>query len=251
MFGFLKARRERAEASRRQQQATAEESRRQQQKAECLQVCERELDRTARALAAYANSPRDLAERAAMLGQAQSVALSDHPIVVRLEFLQRLLTALDAGTIDEQDTGLMERFISEGERLGLGDTNGINIVRRSLRLAKLRASGPQPQFDATGRAVYVHCEAEYKNRPGTLEVSAEGLTFLGEVRVEIPWPAVDHMAQTTHTYRGLDSPAVAVQERKRRTATKFVFPDGDADYTVALILAVWARVGTTGSGQSR
>jgi hypothetical protein len=239
VFEFLKARRERAEQTRREEQAALDQARHAHERAECIQLCERELERTRKALAAYANSPRDLAERGALLARAKALGLGGQSVTVRLEFLQRLLTALSDESIQDDDIGLMELLIAEGENLELGETNGVQILRRGARLAKLRAYGPVAQRDENGRAVYASCNAEYRNTPGSLEVSEAGLTFAGEVRLEIAWSNVVHLARTTHTYQGLDSPAVAVQEQKRRTATKFVFSDGDAEYSLALVLAVW------------
>lgn len=241
MFSFFKARQQRAKDALRQQ---ADEEHKQQAE-EGLQACEHELDRTKKALAAYANSPRDLAERAALLARAQELGLTDVPVVRRLQFLQRLLTALSTG-IDENDLALAAQFVAEGERLDLGDTDGVRLLRRHLRLAHLRSTGPQPIVDKDGRTVYTRCSADYKNKAGTLEVHGGGISFLGEVRIDIAWPSVTHVAQTTHAYQGIEYPAVAVQENKRRTATRFVFTDSDGGYTSELIVAVWKGVAGPG-----
>jgi hypothetical protein len=112
-------------------------------------------------------------------------------------------------------------------------------VSRSLKLAALgsaraasapadalRAGGPETLGrDAQGRDVYFRLQALFTNKDGQLELRDDGLTFTGEVVVEIAWHNVAHLAETTHTYRGDDYAAIALQEGKRRTSTKFAFVD--------------------------
>jgi hypothetical protein len=49
-----------------------------------------------------------------------------------------------------------------------------------------------------------------------------------------------HAAKTSHTYQGLDHGAVALQEGKRRTPTKFVFTQ-DSDDAREVTLRLWER----------
>ena len=94
--------------------------------------------------------------------------------------------------------------------------------------------------DQQGRGVYFQCEAEFKNKPGQLEIREDGLTFTGEVVIEIPWSNVVHAAKTTHTFQGLDYAALALLEGKRRTPTKFVSTrDYDATYAVEVTMRLW------------
>jgi hypothetical protein len=75
-----------------------------------------------------------------------------------------------------------------------------------------------------------------RTSPGQLEIRGDGLTFTGEVFVEIALHNVMHVAEMVHTYRGDEYKAVALQERKRRTPTRFAFVDKhDAAYAFKLI----------------
>lgn len=68
------------------------------------------------------------------------------------------------------------------------------------------------------------------------------MRFVGEVVVDVAWENVVHAAATTHTYQGVDYAAVAPQEGKRRTPTKFAFPlDYSAKLRAALTVAAWQR----------
>jgi hypothetical protein len=89
--------------------------------------------------------------------------------------------------------------------------------------------------------VYFRYAAEFKNKPGSLDFRSDGLTFTGEVVVEIAWSNVAHAAKTTHTFQGYEQTALALQEGKRRTPTKFAFSVGPADYACDLAVLLWEK----------
>jgi len=216
MFGFLRRRRE----------------------GEILEACEAELERTRKASAVMVNTPGQLATRAALLERARSTGVAKSVTFKRLDFLQRLLSGLAAGIEDDA----MDPLIAEARALDLADTDGIRRLLDYQRMAALKTGGPKIiERDAQGCGVYLRCEAEHKNKPGRLEVRDDGMTFVGEVVVEIPWSNAAHVAQTTHSYRGIDYRAIAVQEGKRRTPTKFTFTGRDDKYACELIEQVWTR----------
>jgi hypothetical protein len=206
-----------------------------------LEECARELERTRRAMPQFVASPRDMSERATLLNRANALELGDTPTVRCLDYLQKLLTI--GPTLKDDDSATIDALVKEGVSLGLGDFRGVTALQDHQQLMRLQAHGPEPlERDLQGRAVFLRASAEHKNKEGVLEVRQDGLTFVGEVRLDIPWSDVTHAAGTSHSYRGNDYPAVALQERKRRTATKFAFPTGrNCDYQVAVIVAVWQR----------
>ena len=176
--------------------------------------------------------------RARLLEEARSADLADSVVVRQLGFLQRLLAGL-ATQIEDHE---MPELLDEAHALGLEDTDGVRLLQRHQRLTMLRAQRPQPVGrDERGRGVYLECEAEYKNKPGIIRVHDDGMTFTSEVFIEIAWNNVIHVAKTTHTYQGFDCAAIAIQEGKRRTPTKFVFADRDSEYACEVIARVWNR----------
>jgi hypothetical protein len=198
-----------------------------------LARCEAELERTRKANAQFVNSPRDLTTRAALLEEARAVELGETQVVRQLDFLQRLL----AGLADSIADNRVQSFISEAERLGLDDTDGVKRLRDHLRMLALAERGPEViHREPDGLSVYLRCEVEHKNKPGTLVVRDDGIAFTGEVVIDIPWSRVVHVAKTTHSYQGVDTEAIAIQEGKRRTATKFAFWGRSSDYNCELIV---------------
>jgi hypothetical protein len=207
-------------------------------RATILKQCEEELDRTRKANAVFVNTPGELSARDVLISRAKDLGLEEHPIVKRLDFLQRLLTKLAIGLADNE----MDVLVSEARALGLEETSGIQRILEYQRQRALETRGPESLGrDDAGHDVYLTCEAEYRNRPGTLKVRSDGLTFEGEVKLEISWSKVAHVAKTSHTYQGIDWDAVAVQEGKRRTPTKFVFSGGSSEYNRDLLISVWKR----------
>ena len=76
----------------------------------------------------------------------------------------------------------------------------------------LKAHGPEViEHRADGRKVFLRCKVDHKGQTGMLEVRDDGLSFVGEIALEIPWSTVVHVAKTTHK----DSDAIAIQEGKR------------------------------------
>jgi hypothetical protein len=197
-----------------------------------LEECEAELARTSVALAEFVNSPGELQNRAALLARAREANLYEHETVRRLDYLQRLMGGLAVGIED----GQINAFIDEARTLGLEETNGVRLLLDRQRRLTLETRGPEEvAHDADGTPLYFEAEVEYKNKPGVLRIADDGLRFVGEVALEIPWSNVAHVARTTHSYRGYESEAIAIQEGKRRTATKFVFAGRDAEYAYALM----------------
>lgn len=179
-------------------------------------------------------SDRELEAQAQLLANAETVGLQAHPAVLRLRFMHGVLREMKSGGISGE---ALDRVVREAEPLALADTPIVQHVRRYHRLWLLERDGPAPIGEgADSTALYFRGPTEYRNKPGTLEVTERGLTFLGEVRLELLWERVQHVASTTHTYRGFEQPAIAIQEAKRRTATKFVFGD---DFGPAVVEAVW------------
>lgn len=225
MFKFLKSRRE----------AKAAEA-----ASVVLAECETELERTSRAMWRFVTAPRDVATRDGLMRKASESGLAEHETVLRLAFLHRLLAVLpiaSATSVQAKDA-----LLGEATRLGL-DTDAVRSLAALRELQRFVEEGPRMiERDSKGRAVFLRCEAEFKNKPGHLEVRDDGLRFEGEVVVDIAWEDVVHAAATTHTYQGVDYVAVALQEGKRRTPTRLAFPlDYSADLRAALTVAVWQR----------
>jgi hypothetical protein len=199
-----------------------------------LTLCEAELERTQKAYAKFVNTPGDLATRAALLEQATAEDLTEHPIIKRLEFLQRLLAGLATAIEDSA----IPAFIEEARALGLTETDGIRLLIEHQRMQMLAAHGPEViERTATGHTVFLRCQVEHKRQTGTLEVRNDGLTFVSEAALEIPWSTVVHVAKTRYN----DGEAIAIQEGKRRTATKFVFFGRGSEYACEVILQTWKR----------
>ena len=154
----------------------------------------------------------------------------------RLNFLQRLITALD----EDPNPAMQDALLAEAKHYQLENTSGARRLREHRELEQLKEHGPRiVAHDERGRPVYFQCEAEFENKPGRLEIREDGVTFTGGVAIEIGWSNVVHVAKTTHTYRGVDFSAVALQEGKRRTPTKFMFVrdhDGACAYEVTMRL---------------
>jgi hypothetical protein len=209
MFKFLQRRREEAERRRREAAVAA---------------CRAELERTYRADARFVRTPQDMTSRAALLETARRAGAGDAEAVRQLDCLQRLLTVL---RIENPGAATMLPLITEARSLGLAEAQAVRTLAGKHALAVLRKSGPQViERDADGRRVYLRCLADHENRTGEYEVREDGITFSGEVRIEIPWTTAAHVAETAHEYQGSCYRAIAIQERTRRTATKFVFVDG-------------------------
>ena len=229
MFSFLRKRREQAAARTAEKLAT-----------ELLTACDVELERTVKADWRFVAMPRDMSERGQLLTQAAAAGLSDRPVVQKLSFYQRLLTALNG----RPELEAMDRLLTEARSLGFRDGDAIRKLVAVAEAELFNQHGLRAiEADGAGRAVYLRCVAEFKNQPGQLEVRDDGLCFRGEVLVEIPGTNVQHVAATGHTYRDLDYPAVAIQEGKRRTPTKFAFPPyhHGAEHACRIVLAVWEQ----------
>ena len=124
-------------------------------------------------------------------------------------------------------------------RLDLAKTDGMRQLEALKQMAVLKADGLQViERDASGRSIYLRYPTNFRNKPGLLEVRNDGLTFTGEVAIDVPWATVVHVARTDHIYQGLDYFDVAIQEGKRRTPTKFAFPayDHGAQYACEVVM---------------
>jgi hypothetical protein len=208
--------------------------------AELLADCEKVLRSTTGNLW-YLYKSGDNAAWIDLVQKAKGAGLGDHETVRRVDFMTRLLAAL----FDGCDTTGKEKLVEEAVRLELGSIGPVARIMELLAIEHLTAHGPQIESrDALGRGVYFELPVEFKNREGLLEVREDGLTFKGEVLLEIAWADVKHIANTTHkTGRGderVEYAAIALQEGTRRTPTKFALPRG-ADFTQALIAAAWQR----------
>jgi hypothetical protein len=191
--------------------------------AAAVAACRAELARTAAADASMVSSPRDMQARAGLLDAARQAGASDAGEVRQLDSLQRLLAVLRT---KGADAAAMELALADARSLNLGETTAVRTFEAACALAVVRERGPQAiRRAAAGRRVYFSGPAEHKNRQGTLEVREDGLTFTGEVLIEIPWANVAHVAEVVHETRDALGAAIAIQEGKRRTATKFVLWD--------------------------
>jgi hypothetical protein len=114
--------------------------------------------------------------------------------VKRLDFLQRLLTALDG----DPSATMQDALLDEAKRCQLENTSGARALRKHRELELLKEHGPRVvAHDQRGRPVYLRCEAEFKNKAGRFEVRDDGVTFTGEVVIEIAWISVVRAAKTT------------------------------------------------------
>jgi hypothetical protein len=198
------------------------------------------VERVAHVSAVLPDSPAELARRDQLLRRMRGADLTQTPTFKRLDFLQRLRRGLATSIADEAVAG----FLAEAKALDLEDNDGIRLLRRHLRLCDLKTGGPHPiERDADGRGVYHRCGAEYRKRDGTLEVTTAGVTFTGEVLVSIPWSKVLHVAHVNDD--GED--VIALQERGRKTASKFGFYGADSTYAGELDIAVWNRHRASGA----
>lgn len=201
--------------------------------------CEREADRTAKAHPGFMSNPRDASLRAALLQRATEAGLAEHEMVKRLAFLDRLVEAMSIDPTPAPE--VLAPFVEEAKQYQFEEIQSVRLLRRHLDLERLKQEGPRVMGqDRQGRAVYYRCTAEFKNKEGQFEVRADGISFTGEVAIEIAWTDVAHVSKTTHTYRGDTDKAIAIQEGKRRTPTKFVFGI-EADYACEVTLMSWAR----------
>ena len=204
-----------------------------------LAECQKEMERTAAAVARFVSVPRDMAQRVALLERAHAAGHSEHETVKRLDYLQRLLTTLNDGAASAP---AKDALLDEAKQYQFESISAVRTLAAERELETLAERGVQPiEQDSQGRAVYLRCEAEFKNKSGLFEVREDGVTFTGEVFVEVPWSTVAHCAKTTHTYQGLDYDAVALQEGKRRTPTKFVFFGSRAPYACEVTVGVWVK----------
>lgn len=201
-------------------------------------ACEAELERVGKMNAGLV-APRDLQSLAGLLDRARAAGLRDELTIKRVDFLHRLLSGL-AKEIQDHEIGA---FLAEARTLEIEETDGVRRLQDHLRMTGLKARGPEViACDARGRAVYLQCDAEHNNKPGRFEVREDGVSFAGEVVIEIPWSRVDHVAQTTHAYRGYEQDGViGIQEGKRRTATKFVLSARERAFGFELTKQVWER----------
>ena len=175
-------------------------------------------------------APRDITTRAELLASATAAGLTDRDVVQKLAFFHRLLSELSQAP----DLSTIDTLLTEARRLQLRDGDALRTLVALAESAMFAQQGLRAvEHDSLGRAVYLRCDAEFKNKSGQLEVREDAICFRGEVLVEIPWINVLHAAKTSHTYQGLDYAAVAIQEGKRRTSTKFAFPVNTAPSTLA------------------
>jgi hypothetical protein len=206
-----------------------------------LAECEQELRRTAAAHPGYVSVPRDMNARAELLRRAVGTGLGEHTTVKRLEFLQRLVHGVTADPALPQ--AVLESLLIEAARYQFDNIQAVRLLREYLELERLKREGPRAMaHDSQGRAIYCRCAAMFKNRDGQLDVRDDGISFSGEVVIEIRWSDVKHTAKTTHTYKGVDYTALALQEGKRRTPTLFaLILNGEAAYACEVVLQLWEQ----------
>jgi hypothetical protein len=202
-----------------------------------LAECQVELERAARMSWQYA-SQRDVDTGSALLQRATAVGLKEDETVVRLALLHRLWTALS----EEVGSEMKDRLLAEATRHQLADMPAGRALQRLRDLELLHEHGLRVMLsDSQARPVYFRCPADFKNKSGSLDFREDGVTFTGEVVVEIAWGDVTHAARTTHTFQGYEQTALALQEGKRRTPTKFAFAGGPADYACEVARLLWEQ----------
>jgi hypothetical protein len=232
MLGFFRRQREAAQRQREAADRTA-----------ILTECEHQLERLSGTLLWVVDDQQIVS----LVDRAASAGLHEHDTLKRLKFLHRLVTCAIADT----DPIGKDALLAEADHLGYGETPAARDVRRSRKLELLHERGPEVMgHDASGRPVYFECEAEFKNRPGKIVMRDDGLTFVGEVVVDVEWTDAVHVARATHSYRGDEYSALALQEGKRRTPTKFALMESKADYACAMAVTLWNRARTPGQARS-
>jgi hypothetical protein len=211
------------------------------QQATILAECEKELQRASGISWQFVGAG-DVSKGRLLIEKATAAGLKEHETVRRLAFLQRLWTAALDDEVKVAAT-VKDALLAEAAAYELSDISVARFLQRRRGLELLHERGPSVvTHDAQGRPVYFQCEAEFKNKSGRLAFRDDGLTFTGEVVVEVAWGNVLHVAKTTHTYQGYDLTAIALQEGKRRTATKFALPlGGEADYACDVAVLLWER----------
>jgi hypothetical protein len=202
-----------------------------------LEECHVEFERAARMSWQYV-SPRDVSTGSALLQRAAAASLNEDENVRRLGLLHRLWAALR----DNVGPTLEDRLLAEAARHQLAEISAARELRRRRELELLREHGPRVMSrDSQDRPVYFRCAAEFRNKSGSLDLRGDGLTFTGEVVVEIAWSNVAHAAKTSHTFQGYEQTALALQEGKRRTPTKFTFAADPAEYACAVAVLLWEQ----------
>jgi hypothetical protein len=206
-----------------------------------LAECERESERAARALPYFISNPRDDNLRRSLLQKAAGAGLSEHHAVKRLALVHRLI---DAVTVDPTPTPeMLDPLVEQAKRYQLEDSHAVRLIQDHLALTRLKQNGPQVvRHDQQGRAIYFQCTAEFKNEEGRFEVREDGVTYTGDVAIEIRWSDVVHANRTTHTYQGDTRKAIVLQEGKRRSPTRFAFPlNREAEYACEVTMLSWER----------
>jgi len=204
-----------------------------------LTQCEAELQRSARAEWRFVSVPRDVAIRAELLAKAAAAGITDAQVVQQLAFLHRLISALNQSL----DLVTIDALLTDARQSQIADCSALRELVTVAESATFAEQGLRPiDHTADGQAVYLRRDVELRNNPGQLEVRDDGVCFRGEVLLDIPWSNVQHVAETSHTYQGLDYVAVAIQEGKRRTPTKFAFPQQrGAQHACKVVIAAWER----------
>jgi hypothetical protein len=203
-----------------------------------LAECEKEVKRTA-AMNPYFASQRDVTLRTSLLQKAAHAGISDHETVKRLAFLNRLIEAITVDPTPPDE--VLVSLVEEATRYGFDDITAVRNVKDHLELAQLKREGPHVVgHDSQGRAIYFKCTAEFKNREGRFEIRGDGVSFTGEVFIEILWSDIVHASRTTHSYKDDTYKAVSFQERKRCSATKFAFPlSRECEYACEVTMLSW------------
>jgi hypothetical protein len=204
-----------------------------------IAAVQEEVQRTVVAGWEYMHSPKDVNKRNDLLKQAADAEVSAHEAVRQLDFFHRLLAGLH-GTMDGPT---LDGLLNEAVKTPFVSTSPVQRLMAVGKKFVLETEGLSrlSERDGQGRLVYLRCGAEFRRKDGQLEVREDGITFTGEVRLEIPWDNVAHFAQSMETYQDLNYYVLSFQEGKRRTATKFTLPtyDNNAEYACSVVIRVW------------
>jgi hypothetical protein len=138
-----------------------------------------------------------------------------------------LSRAAQWGHKDESLPPLIQRLIPQ-----------VRQRRSELLLGAKAARGFHPiRKDPDGTAVYLDVQIYRTRDEGRLLVTDRGLRYVGPVLLEIPWTNVIHLHRENAQEFG-------VQERRRKTLTKFGFLEGDWNEQFAILEWCWNQFKT-------
>src|SRR5262245_50909105 len=99
-----------------------------------LAECEKESQRTAKALPQFMSNPRDVNLRTSLLQKAADAGLTEHQTVKGLAFLHHLIEFL---TVDPTPPlEMLEPLVEEAKRYQFEDIHAVRMLRDHLKLTR-------------------------------------------------------------------------------------------------------------------